>query len=100
MIHELKIKPEYFNAVQSGDKNFEVRKKDRFYEVGDYLALNEYDIGYTGRTALVKVEYILDDKNFCKSGFIIMAIERCDIVKHSENLTVARSGGMTAVGQW
>ena len=100
MIHELKIKPAYFNAVQRGDKNFEVRKADRFYKVGDYLALNEYDIGYTGRTALVKVKYILDDKNFCKSGFIIMAIERCDIVKHSENLTVACSGGMTTAGKW
>ena len=99
MIHELKIKPAYFNAVQSGDKNFEVRKKDRFYEVGDYLALNEYDIGYTGRTALVKVKYILDDKNFCKSGFVIMGIERCDIVKLSENLTIAYSGGVTTAGR-
>lgn len=100
MIHELKIKPAYFKAVQSGNKNFEVRKKDRCYKVGDYLALNEYDIGYTGRTALVKVKYILNDKKFCKSGFIIMAIERCDIVKHSENLTVAHSGGITTAGQW
>lgn len=100
MIHELKIKPAYFNVVHNGDKSFEVRKKDRNYKVGDYLALNEYNGGYTGRTALVKVKYILDNNNFCKSGFVIMGIERCDIVKHSENLTVVNSGAMTTAGQW
>ena len=98
MIHELKIKPVYFDVVHNGDKSFEVRKKDRDYKVGDYLALNEYDDGYTGRTALVKVKYILDDNNFCKSGFLIMGIERCDIVKLSEKLTVAYSG-LTATGR-
>lgn len=31
-IHELKILPEYFEAVVSGDKRFEIRKNDRNYE--------------------------------------------------------------------
>ena len=99
MIHELKIKPEYFNVVHNGDKSFEVRKKDRNYKVGDYLALNEYNGSYTGRTALVKVKYILDNNNFCKSGFVIMGIERCDIVKLSEKLTIAYSDGVTTAGR-
>ncbi|MDT6354847.1 DUF3850 domain-containing protein, partial [Enterococcus faecium] len=29
MIHELKILPEYFEAVTSGRKQFEIRKNDR-----------------------------------------------------------------------
>ena len=29
MIHELKIYPEYFKAVISGEKTFEIRKNDR-----------------------------------------------------------------------
>ncbi len=99
MIHELKIKPAYFNVVHNGDKSFEVRKKDRNYKVGDYLALNEYNGGYTGRTALVKVKYILDNNNFCKSGFVIMGIERCDIVRLSEKLTIAYSDGVTTAGR-
>ena len=99
MIHELKIKPAYFNVVHNGDKSFEVRKKDRNYKVGDYLALNEYNGGYTGRTALVKVKYILDNNNYCKSGFVIMGIERCDIVKLSEKLTIAYSDGVTTAGR-
>ena len=35
MIHELKILPEYFNEVQSHNKQFELCKDDRDYRVGD-----------------------------------------------------------------
>ena len=41
MIHELKIRPEFFEACTSGNKTFEVRQFDRPFEIGDYLALNE-----------------------------------------------------------
>lgn len=39
MIHELKILPEYFEAVTSGRKQFEIRKNDRDFKVGDQLIL-------------------------------------------------------------
>ena len=42
-IHELKILPEYFKAQKAGKKNFEIRKNDRDYKVGDKLVLKEYD---------------------------------------------------------
>ena len=42
-IHELKILPEYFKAQKAGKKNFEIRKNDRDYKVGDKLVLTEYD---------------------------------------------------------
>lgn len=43
--HELKIWPEYFNAVRRGDKTFEIRKDDRAprFEVGDFVLLKEWD---------------------------------------------------------
>lgn len=41
MIHQLKIDSEYFDDVASGKKTFEVRKNDRNFLVGDFLALNE-----------------------------------------------------------
>lgn len=37
-IHELKIKQGYFEAIESGEKTFEIRKDDRDYEVGDLIA--------------------------------------------------------------
>lgn len=59
MNHELKILPEYFEAVASGKKKFEIRKDDRNYQVGDLLVLKEYKDGeYTGRTIRMGVSYI------------------------------------------
>ena len=38
-VHELKIKEDYFFNMLEGDKNFELRKLDRDYKVGDILIL-------------------------------------------------------------
>lgn len=69
MTHELKILQKYFRAVKSGRKNFELRKDDRGYKVGDTIQM--YEItgvpvgdnkdGYTGRTIKRKITYILRD---------------------------------------
>ncbi|EGO8028365.1 DUF3850 domain-containing protein [Enterococcus faecalis] len=60
-IHELKILPEYFEAVVSGDKRFEIRKNDRNYQNGDILRLNEYQDGqYTGDVHVAEITYITD----------------------------------------
>ena len=62
MIHELKILPEYFDAVRSREKTFELRKNDRGFKVGDYLHLKEWDgEKYTGREVTRYVNYILYD---------------------------------------
>ncbi len=42
MIHTVKCYPEYFKLLLDGSKPFEVRENDRIYEVGDYLAVNEF----------------------------------------------------------
>lgn len=41
MIHQLKCDSKFFEDVASGKKTFEVRKNDRDFFVGDFLALNE-----------------------------------------------------------
>ena len=76
MIHQLKIFPDHFNDVISGRKTFEVRRNDRDFHVGDLLALNEYDavFGYTGRSCLVRTDYILKDERYCKPGYVILSI--------------------------
>lgn len=85
MIHELKCATEYFKDVISGKKTFEVRINDRTYEVGDLLALNEYDMEnevYTGASCLVYIDYILDNRDYCKTGFIVMSIKPCEVRKY------------------
>lgn len=89
MIHELKILPEYFDAVIKGEKTFEIRVNDRNFKKGDYLALNEYYNGkYTGRSCIVYVDYILSDaKELLSKGVVAMAIKPCALIKTRDKNT-------------
>lgn len=76
--HHLKAWPEYFHAVKSGKKTFEVRKDDRGFAVGDRLHLMEYEGGrYTGRSINREVLYILSGGQFgVQTGYVVMALSR------------------------
>ena len=73
-IHELKILPEYFEAVVSGNKRFEIRKNDRNYKKGDILRLNEYQDGqYTGDVHVAEITYITDYTQ--QDGYVVLGIK-------------------------
>lgn len=77
-IHELKILPEYFDAIRNGKKYFELRKNDRDYRTGDILLLREWKDGeYTGRTIKREITYILEGcpEYGLMDGFCILAID-------------------------
>lgn len=60
--HELKIWPQYFQAILDGRKAFEIRKNDRGFFEGDILWLREFDPStglYSGREMKKRVSYIL-----------------------------------------
>lgn len=60
--HEIKILPQYFADVSKGIKQFELRKDDRDYQVGDLVILREWNKGtYTGNSISVIIKYILRD---------------------------------------
>ena len=60
--HEIKILPQYYEAVSKGIKQFELRKDDRDYQVGDLVRLREWDgKEYTGNKMIVGIKYILRD---------------------------------------
>ena len=78
--HGLKVWPEYFKEIRSGNKTFEVRKNDRDFEMGDRLYLREFDPTkdrYTGRTLNATITYILKSPNpFIELGdFVVMSIK-------------------------
>ena len=82
MIHALKIFPEYFNKVISGEKTFEIRQNDRNFLVGDYIALNEFisESGYTGRSALYRITYVAGHGHppvSLPDGYVILGIRPC-----------------------
>jgi hypothetical protein len=63
MIHDLKCWPEYFQAMANGTKNFDLRKNDRGFCVGDILLLHEWNPKngrYTDRSLRRIVTYILE----------------------------------------
>lgn len=74
--HYIKILPEYYRAVERGEKTFEVRFNDRNYQNRDVLHLQEWANGlYTGRSIDAEVTYLLDSPDYCKEGYVIMAIK-------------------------
>lgn len=96
-IHELKILPQYFNVVRSGEKTFELRKDDRGFKVGDTLILKEFEPGvrdysgqvpiikesrYTGRSIKKKITYIFKGGiPGCRlrQGLVILALGESEV---------------------
>jgi len=86
MEHELKTWPQFFQAISTGRKTFEVRKNDRGFNAGDVLRLREWDPAcshmsprhqYTGNEMRMKVTYVLTGEAFgIKDGFCVMGIKR------------------------
>ena len=74
--HYLKILPEYYRAIESGDKTFEVRYNDRDFHRYDILHLQEWFGGeYSKREIVAEVVYLLDNPDYCKEGYVIMGIK-------------------------
>lgn len=65
-----KIAPEFFNDIESENKNFEIRKDEDDIQPGDILVLEEYIVGkypphsskYTGKKVRREVEYVLRNR--------------------------------------
>jgi len=79
MTHALKTWPEFYRLVKSGVKNFEVRKYDRPFRVGETLLLQEWDeiqMEYTGEELQREITYILMGGKFgVEEGFCVMGLK-------------------------
>ena len=73
--HELKTLPAFFQPSYDGRKQMEVRKNDRDFRAGDYLDLREWlpDDGYTGRFLSRRVEYVLENFEGLRPGWVAMS---------------------------
>jgi len=100
--HDLKVWPQFYGPIERGEKPFELRRDDRFYEVGDRLTLREFepdlmvepDVAgcFTGAECVRWVSYVLragDVPNFVApheepppsggplaEGFVILGLTR------------------------
>lgn len=87
--HELKTWPLYYQDMVYGPKNFEVRRNDRDFQVGDLLVLREFDpttMEYSGREATRRVTYVLDgggeDAFGLAAGHVVMGIGPATVPYH------------------
>lgn len=72
-IHNLKILPEYFEAVVRGEKTFEIRKNNRDFKVGDLIFLLEWNgEEFTDRYAMRLITYITDYAQ--KADYIVFSM--------------------------
>jgi len=94
-VHTLKVWPEYWDALMTGVKRFEVRRDDRGFQRGDILRLlrchkpliggYEVELDFNGKPSHVMdfhVDYILTGGQFgVEPGFVIMSITRVNPCK-------------------
>ncbi|TKF31643.1 DUF3850 domain-containing protein [Vibrio kanaloae] len=66
--HNVKIKPEYINAIIDGKKTFEIRKNDRGYRLGDRVRMSDGE-----RYLIVLIKYISDYEQ--KENYIVFAFD-------------------------
>lgn len=74
--HQLKTLPEYYEALRTGVKKFEIRKNDRDFKVGDVLLLFKYENGVEDKDycQMFTVTYLTNYAQ--KKGYVVMGIER------------------------
>jgi len=90
-VHELKTWPDPFEALLMGLKNFEIRKNDRGFKVGDILILKEWEPNhttpsgavseageYTGRGVRAGVTYMAEGSWDLPPGLCVMSIRIID----------------------
>lgn len=83
MIHRLKIKKEYADAICGNVKHFEVRKNDRKYEVGDiivFYCINTEELHGIEERAFF-VSYMLTHNDFPEGiceGYCVLSLARLD----------------------
>lgn len=75
-IHNVLCAAEWFEPVIKKRKRFEIRENDRDYREGDFMILNEIDIEQqkTGRVALARIDYDMDDFEGLKEGWSALSI--------------------------
>lgn len=78
IVHDLKIWPDFFDAVVDGRKPFELRRNDRGYQVGEVLRLREwrpFQGDYTGREVERVITYVSQQgAPFLQPGFVALGL--------------------------
>ena len=89
MEHKLKTLPPYWDAVNAGLKNFEVRRDDRGFQKGDVVILEKHDgyrfemdgAGFSAKPKSIRkvISYVLTGGQFgIDPGYVILGLQPAD----------------------
>ena len=108
MIHTVKCDSDFFHALKCGDKTFELRRNDRDYRVGDYLAVNEvtevrdeemslylkvpavYKKVFSGDSLLFRITYVLEDAELLAPSMVALGLKKVSLPCESVEQSYAR----------
>ena len=83
IIHKIKILKRYADPLAARKKTFEVRKNDRNYQIGDYIAFTVLDdngvpISHKLSTQIYKITYLLSSHEFSgiADGYVVFSLTR------------------------
>jgi hypothetical protein len=81
--HNLKILPQYFEAVAKGLKTFEIVFNDRDYKIGDRIILMEFDGNtYTGREVAAEITFMTNYEQ--KPGYIVFSFRKYSVTNRKD----------------
>lgn len=77
MKHELKVQPQFWDAIADGSNPSNIRRDDRKFRIGDVCELKRYDPshGFTGQSIEKVITHILmpeDFPNGLPAGYVIL----------------------------
>ncbi len=94
--HFLKTALQPFDAVWKGQKKHEWRKHDRFFNVGEFLVLREYDTDpggtYTGREIIAEITYMTTE-------FDMASYQPFEVNKHPNQTVVLTIKPLATIDQ-
>lgn len=91
-MHIIKLHTRYMEAVNQGQKNFEVRYNDRDYQVGDLLVMYEVDNQGCIRNGLAvkEITYVLESFEALKSDWVVLGLAPNDGISPETFLEIIR----------
>ena len=87
MIFSVECCTEKFENLVRGDLTFIITGNCTNFQTGDYLAINEKnedDTGYTGRSAMFVIDYVMDSEksNYTIDyDFVALGLRSCTVIK-------------------
>lgn len=96
-----KIQSEFFQAVQSGKKTFELRVDEDGIQEGDFIILQEWlNDEYTGRSVVVRVGFVLRNFPGLQYGYCVFTIRQLSGTRQRQIINAYANPATERDGKW